>query len=89
MTTTFKDGSEAEVSMFGYESVIGVSGLMGTKQSLNRIYMQIAGRGFVCPIEKAKKEFDQGGEFQRLCLRYVQMQLTHSPRRPDAESSTR
>ena len=29
MTTTFKDGSQVEVGMFGYESVIGVSSLMG------------------------------------------------------------
>jgi len=76
MTTTFKDGSEAEVSMFGYESVIGISALMGTKHSLNRIYMQIEGRGFACPIEYARQEFRLCGEFQHLCLRYVQMQLT-------------
>jgi CRP-like cAMP-binding protein len=76
MTTTFKDGSEAEVSMFGYESVIGVSALMGTKRSLNRIYMQIAGRGFSSPLEYARKEFGKCGEFQHLCLRYVQAQLT-------------
>lgn len=62
--------------MFGYESVVGVSALMGTKRSLNQIYMQIAGRGFSSPIESARKEFDQCGDFQRLCLRYVQMQLT-------------
>ena len=28
MTTSFKDGSEVEVSLFGYESVIGMSALM-------------------------------------------------------------
>jgi CRP-like cAMP-binding protein len=43
MTTTFRNGREVEVGMFGYESVIGVSALMGTKQSLNRVYTQIAG----------------------------------------------
>ncbi|MDP9049859.1 MAG: cyclic nucleotide-binding domain-containing protein, partial [Acidobacteriota bacterium] len=46
MTTTFKNGREVEVGMFGYESVIGVSALMGTKQSLNRVYTQIAGWGY-------------------------------------------
>jgi hypothetical protein len=34
-TTTFKDGSQLEVGMFGFESVIGISALMGTKMSLN------------------------------------------------------
>jgi CRP-like cAMP-binding protein len=75
MTTTFKDGSQVEVGMFGYESAIGVSALMGTKKSLNRIYTQIAGHGYACHVEDAKKEFRLGGAFQTLALRYVQAQL--------------
>src|ERR1700758_1957678 len=37
MTTTFSSGQEVEVGTFGFESVIGVSALMGTKRSLNRV----------------------------------------------------
>lgn len=75
MTTTFFDGSQVEVGMFGYESVIGVSALMGTKRSLNRVYTQIAGYGYGCCVESARREFDRGGDFQHLALRYVQTQL--------------
>jgi CRP-like cAMP-binding protein len=75
MTTTFKNGREVEVGMFGYESVIGVSALMGTKQSLNRVYTQIAGWGYRCRFETAVAEFGRCGPFQRLALRYVQAQL--------------
>jgi CRP-like cAMP-binding protein len=75
MTTTFKDGSQVEVGMFGYESVIGVSALMGTKESLNRVYTQIAGHGYACHVEDARREFRLGGNFQFLALRYVQAQL--------------
>jgi CRP-like cAMP-binding protein len=78
MTTTFKDGSEVEVGMFGYESVIGVSALMGTKQALNRVYTQIAGWGYRCRYETAAAEFGRCGPFQRLALRYVQAQLVQS-----------
>jgi CRP-like cAMP-binding protein len=78
MTTTFKDGSQVEVGMFGYESVIGVSALMGTKRSLNRVYTQIAGHGFACDVEAARSEFARGGEFQHLALRYVQTQLVQA-----------
>jgi CRP-like cAMP-binding protein len=78
MTTTFQDGSQVEVGMFGYESVIGVSALMGTKRSLNRIYTQIAGRGYTCGIEIGRKEFAKGGLFQRLTLAYVQAQLVQT-----------
>ena len=78
MTTTFKDGSQVEVGMFGYESVIGVSSLMGTKKSLNRVYPQIAGQGYSCHIEDGRREFRLGGAFQALALRYVQAQLVQA-----------
>ena len=78
MTTTFKDGSQVEVGMFGYESIIGVSALMGTKKSLNRVYTQIAGHGYSCLVEDARREFRLGGKFQFLALRYVQAQLVQA-----------
>jgi CRP-like cAMP-binding protein len=78
MTTTFKDGSQVEVGMFGYASVIGVPALMGTKLSLYRVYTQIEGRGFSCKIEAARSEFARGDLFQVLMLRYVQAQLVQA-----------
>jgi CRP-like cAMP-binding protein len=78
MTATFEDGSQVEVGMFGYESVIGVSALMGTKRSLNRVYTQIAGHGYACGVETARREFARGGDFQLLALRYVQTQLVQA-----------
>ena len=78
MTTTFSNGHQVEVGMFGCESVIGVSALMGTKQSLNRVYTQVAGWGYRCKLETAQEEFDKMGQFQRLCLRYVQAQLVQA-----------
>jgi CRP-like cAMP-binding protein len=78
MTTAFANGAEVEVCMFGYEGVIGASALMGIKRSLNRVYTQIAGRGFCCPLTAAKQEFARGGLFESLVLRYVQTQLVQS-----------
>lgn len=78
MTATFLDGSQIEVGTFGYESVIGLSALMGELESLHRVYMQIAGHGFMSPIELAKKEFARGDRFQQLALRYVQAQLVQA-----------
>lgn len=75
MTTTFRNGAQVEVGVFGYKSVIGVSALMGSKCSLNRVYTQIAGRGYRSPVEEARREFALGGAFQRLALSYVQAQL--------------
>lgn len=78
MTTCFENGAQVETSMFGYESVIGISALMGTKNSLNRIFMQLAGFGYAAPVKTATEEFLRNGLFQRLALRYVQTQLTLS-----------
>jgi CRP-like cAMP-binding protein len=75
MTTTFRNGSQVEVGMFGYKSVIGVSALMGAKRSLNRIYTQIAGHGYSAQMGWARTEFALGGAFQQLALGYVQAQL--------------
>ena len=74
-TVTFEDGAQVEVGMFGFESVIGISALMGTRRSLNRVYTQIAGTGYLSPIAAARREFGLNGEFHHLCLRYVQAQL--------------
>ena len=78
MTTTFQNGAQVEVSMFGYESVVGVSALMGTKQSLNRVFTQIPGYGYSSPIEAVRREFARGGSFQLLMLHYVQAQLVQA-----------
>jgi CRP-like cAMP-binding protein len=78
MTTCFENGSQVETSMFGYESAIGISALMGTKNSLNRIFMQLAGFGYVAPLRAVEEEFSRNGRFQKLALRYVQAQLTLS-----------
>ena len=78
MTTAFKDGSQVEVGMFGYEGAIGLSALMGSKRSFNRVYTQIAGHGYSSPVGVAKEEFDRCADFQTLALRYVQIQLVQA-----------
>jgi CRP-like cAMP-binding protein len=75
MTTMFKNGSQVEVSLFGNEAVMGASALIGTKRSLNNIYMQVPGRGFICNIQVAGEEFLRCEEFHDIVLRYVQAQL--------------
>jgi CRP-like cAMP-binding protein len=78
MTATFLDGSQVEIGMFGYESVVGISALMGTRKSLNRVYMQMPGYGYMAPLAQAQAEFARAEDFQRLALRFVQAQLTQS-----------
>ena len=69
ITTTFKDKSRVEVGMFGYESMIGVSALMGTKRSLNRVYTQIEGRGYSCELEVRPERVRKVPKGGRLIIR--------------------
>ena len=78
MTTSFENGSQVETSMFGYESAVGISGLMGVSRSLNNVFMQLPGFGYASPLLAARAEFRRSGRFQHLALRYVQAQLTLS-----------
>lgn len=81
MTTTFEDGSQVEAGLYGYDSVVGLSALMGTRQSLNRVYTQIAGHGYAACVEDGRTEFLRGTAFQQLALAFVQshaMQVAQS-----------
>lgn len=78
LTVSLRNGAQVEASMFGYESVVGVSALMGASRSLNNIFMQIGGSGYTTALETAQREFKRGEMFQNLALRYVQAQLTQS-----------
>jgi CRP-like cAMP-binding protein len=78
MTNTFSDGFQVEVAMFGVESVMGASALIGTRRSLNKVYMQMAGYGFSCTAASAIREFSRFDRFHNLVLRSVQAQLVQA-----------
>ena len=78
MTNAFKDGFQVEVGMFGVESVMGASALIGTRRSLNKVYMQTGGYGLSCRMPVAALEFARFGRFHDLVLRSVQAMLVHA-----------
>jgi CRP-like cAMP-binding protein len=78
MTTTFEDGFQVEVALAGFEAVLGASSMMGTRRSLNRVYMQVGGHGFSSQTATATREFERGEAFHDLTLRYFQAQFIQS-----------
>ncbi len=78
MTTTFLDGFQVEVGLFGFESVMGASALIGTRRSLNKVYMQMGGHGFSCRTDRAWEEFKRFGRFHDVVLRYIQALLVQA-----------
>jgi CRP-like cAMP-binding protein len=78
MTTTFDDGFQVEVGLFGRESVMGASVLVGTRHSLNKVYMQMGGHGFACNTERATEEFHRCERFHDVVLRFLQALLVQA-----------
>ena len=78
MTTTFLDGFQVEVALIGPEGVLGASCMIGTKRSLNRVYMQAAGHGYSSGSVLGRQEFSRQGVFHDLTLRYLQAQFIQS-----------
>ena len=69
MTASFADGSQVEIGVMGFESILCASSMLGTARSLNRVYMQIAGRGYATTAHNARMEFARYGQFHNLTLR--------------------
>ncbi|WP_263385775.1 Crp/Fnr family transcriptional regulator [Granulicella arctica] len=78
LTTTFREGGQVEVALAGAEAVLGASVLMGTKLSLNRVSMRVAGHGFSVRTAVAALEFKRCQMFQDLTLRYLQAQFVQT-----------
>lgn len=78
MTTTLNNGMQVEVGTFAHESAVGISALLGARHSLNRVFMQIAGEGYVTSLANARREFRINPDFAGMVLACVRVHLTQA-----------
>jgi len=78
MTATFEDGFQVEIALAGSEAVLGTSSMMGTRRSLNQVYVQVGGHGYSASMDFGTQEFKRGEQFHDLTLRYLQAQFIQS-----------
>ena len=71
-----EDGSSAEIAIVGSDGLIGIALFMGGETTPSRAVVQSAGYGYRLKAALLKKEFERGGELQRLLLRYTQALIT-------------
>lgn len=64
--------ASAEISVVGFEGVVGISLFMGGGSTPTRGVVQNAGTAFRLKASVLKTEFDMGGVFQKLLLLYTQ-----------------
>lgn len=73
---TMVNGVTAEMGLVGNEGVIGIALFMGGETTCSRAVIQGAGQALTLRAKPMQAEFDRGGDFQRLLLRYTQALIT-------------
>ncbi|WP_241264205.1 Crp/Fnr family transcriptional regulator [Bowmanella dokdonensis] len=71
-----ENGSSAEISVVGYDGMIGVALFMGGNSTTSRGIVQSAGFGYRLLGQRMKDEFNRHGELLYLLLRYSQALIT-------------
>jgi CRP-like cAMP-binding protein len=71
LLSTMENGTSAEISIVGYEGVVGIALFMGGESVPNRAVVQSAGTAFRLNGGLLKQEFNRAGALQHLLLRYT------------------
>jgi len=73
---TTEVGSTAEIGLIGNDGMVGITLLLGGHATPNQSVAQIAGEAFSMKEDALREEFDRGGPFQKVTLRYTQALIT-------------
>jgi CRP-like cAMP-binding protein len=73
---TTHTGATAETALVGNDGVLGVALFLADGKSPYRAVAQIGGNALRIPAKAAQAAFAQGGQFQRLLLRYTHALIT-------------
>jgi CRP-like cAMP-binding protein len=71
-----EDGASAEISVVGYEGIVGIAVFMGGDSTPSRAIVQSAGQCYTLPARMLKSEFNLHHEMRMLMLRYTQALIT-------------
>lgn len=71
-----ENGSSAEIAVIGNDGCAGVSTFMGGNSTLTTAVVQSAGKSYRIKVIIIMEEFNKGGAFMHLLLRYTQALIT-------------
>jgi CRP-like cAMP-binding protein len=71
-----ENGQSAEMAVTGYEGVVGISLFMGADSMTCRAVIQGGGRALRMKARTMQAEFERGGSFQKVLLRYTMSLIT-------------
>lgn len=69
-------GASGEISVVGYEGMVGVSLFMGGRSTSSQAIVQSAGGAYRLPARRLQEEFGRHGSLLELLLRYTQSLIT-------------
>ncbi len=78
MHYVLENGALAEIAGIGNEGLLGISLFMGGNSTPSRASVRAAGFGYKLKAQLLIDEFNRGGSFQRLLLRYTQALMTQT-----------
>jgi len=73
-----ENGDTSEIAMVGNEGVVGGGLVAGARSVPLRAVVQVGGEALALRSEVAIREFQRGGAFQHILLRYMQALLTQT-----------
>lgn len=76
LVATLENGSTMEMGLIEQEGMTGMPLLLGGSTKSHRAFVQMAGAAWRLKATVLQAEFNQGGTFQRLLLRYIQSLFT-------------
>ncbi|TDY00613.1 Crp/Fnr family transcriptional regulator [Thiohalophilus thiocyanatoxydans] len=71
-----ESGASAEISIVGNEGLLGIPLFMGGRSTPSRAIVQSAGCAYQLHEKGLQEEFNRGGDFHNLLLRYTQSLIT-------------
>ena len=71
-----EDGASAEISVVGFEGIVGIAVFMGGASTPSRAIVQSGGSAWQLPSTELKNEFSHHAEMRMLMLRYTQSLIT-------------
>lgn len=75
LVNTLSNGTTTEIGIIGGTGVVGLPAILGDGYSQQRAIVQMADGAVKISAHILKKEFDRGGELQKILLNYVQTRL--------------
>ncbi|AIE74769.1 MULTISPECIES: Crp/Fnr family transcriptional regulator [unclassified Synechocystis] len=76
VVSIMEDGSTTEIGLIGNEGMVGLPIILGGKQNISRVIVQVSGETWKLSAEILLREFQQSPPTQRILLLYTQARLT-------------